>query len=356
MEDYSGTMAYGILPMSTTTDIIRRTIPTTFRCYLVDKPSDGPVTAGMAERRIDELPEGDVLVRVAYSSLNYKDALAATGHRGIVKRFPHVPGVDAAGTVVHSDSPQYKVGDEVLVTGFDNGATRWGGWSEYLRVPHDWIVPRPDGLSLREAMILGTAGLTAAFCTDALRKHDVRPEKGAVLVTGASGGVGSVAVALLAKLGYDVAAVTGKASSHDYLKGLGATKILGRGEVDDNSGRPLLSARWAGGIDTVGGNILGTMLRSIAHGGCVAACGLAASNELPITVYPFILRAITLTGIDAAWCPSEARGEAWRRLSSEWKLPQLESMARVATLADAGTFVADILGGRIQGRTVVDVS
>lgn len=170
-------------------------IPGTFRCYLVDKPADGPVTAGVTGRRVDELPEGDVLVRVAYSSLNYKDALAATGHRGIVKRFPHVPGVDAAGTVVKSESPEYKVGDEVIVTGFDNGSTRWGGWAEYLRVPHDWIVPRPEGLSLREAMILGTAGLTAAMCVDALLKHDVRPEKGTVLVTGASGGVGSVAVA-----------------------------------------------------------------------------------------------------------------------------------------------------------------
>jgi putative YhdH/YhfP family quinone oxidoreductase len=331
-------------------------IPATFRCYLVDKPADGLAAAAVTERCIDELPEGNVLVRVAYSSLNYKDALAATGHRGIVKRFPHVPGVDAAGTVLRSDSPHFKVGDEVLVTGFDNGAARWGGWAEYLRVPHDWIVPRPEGLTLREAMILGTAGLTAAMCTDVLQKHDVRPEKGTVLVTGASGGVGSVAVALLAKLGYDVAAVTGKASSHDYLKSLGATKILGREEVDDTSGRPLLSARFAGGIDTVGGNILGTMLRSITHGGCVAACGLAASNELPITVYPFILRAITLTGIDAAWCAPEARIEAWRRLSGEWKLPQLESMARTATLADIGTYVTDILAGRVQGRTVVQIS
>ena len=331
-------------------------IPETFKCYYVDKPVDGTVTAGVTERRIDELPEGDVLVRVAYSSLNYKDALAATGNRGIVKRFPHVPGVDAAGTVVKSESPEYKVGDEVLVTGFDNGATRWGGWSEYLRVPHDWIVPRPAGLSLREAMILGTAGLTAAMCVDALQKHDVRPEKGAVLVTGASGGVGSVAVALLAKLGYEVAAVTGKATSHDYLKGLGATKILGREDVDDRSDRPLLSARFAGGIDTVGGNILGTMLRSIAHGGCVAACGLAASNELPITVYPFILRAVTLAGIDAAWCSCDARIEAWRRLSGEWKLPQLESIARAATLVEVDTFVTDILAGRVQGRTVLELA
>jgi putative YhdH/YhfP family quinone oxidoreductase len=322
---------------------------------LVERSADDRVAAGLTERRIDELPEGDVLVRVAYSSLNYKDAMAATGHRGIVKRFPHVPGVDAAGTVVRSDSTQWKVGDEVIVTGFDNGATRWGGWADYLRVPHDWIVPRPAGLSLREAMIVGTAGLTAAMCTHALQKHDVRPDCGSVVVTGASGGVGSVAVAILAKLGYDVAAVTGKTSSHDYLRSLGATKILGRDEVDDRSGRPLLSSRWAGGVDTVGGNILSTLLRSMSHAGCVAACGLAASNELPITVYPFILRAVTLTGIDAAWCSLETRIEMWRRLSAEWKLPQLEAMARVATLAEIGPLVDDILAGRMQGRTVVDL-
>ena len=283
------------------------TIPKTFHCYLVDRSADGQVTAGLAERPVSELPEGDMLVRVAYSSLNYKDAMAATGHRGIVKRFPHVPGVDAAGTVVSSGAAQFKPGDKVIVTGFDSGAARWGGWAEYIRVPHDWVVPLPSGLSLREAMVLGTAGLTAALCVDALQHHDVRPGSGTVVVTGATGGVGSVAVAILAKLGYDVAAVTGKAASHDYLKGLGASTILGRDEVDDKSGRPLLSARFTGGVDTVGGNILGTLLRATAHGGCVAACGLAASNELPITVYPFILRAVTLTGIDAAWGPIEKR-------------------------------------------------
>ena len=228
-------------------------IPKTFRCYLVDRAGEGRVSAGPAERRIDELPEGDVLVRVAYSSLNYKDAMAATGHRGIVRRFPHVPGVDAAGTVVASEAAEFKPGDEVIVTGFDCGSTRWGGWSEYIRVPHEWVVPRPDDLSLREAMILGTAGLTAALCVDALQKHNVRPGSGKVVVTGATGGVGSVAVAILAKLGYDVAAVTGKAASHAYLTDLGARQILGREEMDDKSGRPLLSAALpAGSIPLAG--------------------------------------------------------------------------------------------------------
>ena len=282
--------------------------PQDLKCYLVDRDSSGTVTAGMAERSMDELPEGDVLIRVAFSSLNYKDAMAATGHPGVVKRFPHVPGVDAAGTVVASDVGEFAAGDQVLATGYDIGATRWGGWAEFIRVPHEWIVPLPEGLTPREAMILGTAGLTAAFCVDTLQKHDIQPDSGPVVVTGATGGVGSVAVAILGKLGYDVAAVTGKAEAHDYLRRLGATQILAREEVDDRSGRPLLSGRWAGGVDTVGGNILGTLLRSLRHGGCVAACGLAGSNELPVTVYPFILRAVTLTGIDAAWCPATASG------------------------------------------------
>ena len=315
----------------------------------------GSVTAGLAERSIDELPEGDVLVRVAFSSLNYKDAMAATGHQGLVKRFPHVPGVDAAGTVVASETQEFTAGDPVLVTGFDCGATRWGGWAEFVRVPHSWVVPLPEGLTLREAMILGTAGLTAALCVAALEKHDLRPESGPIVITGATGGVGSVAVAILAKLGYEVAAVTGKAEAHDYLKNLGARQILAREEVDDRGGRPLLAGRWAGGVDTVGGNILGTLLRSLRHGGCVAACGLAGSNELPVTVYPFILRAVTLAGIDAAWCPMSSRLEAWHRLAGAWKPANLESMARFTTLAELEPHIADILAGRIRGRVVIVV-
>ena len=302
---------------------------------------------------MDELPEGDVLIRGAFSSLNYKDAMAATGNPGIVRRFPHVPGVDLAGTVVASDAQAFSAGDQVLVTGHDSGATRWGGWAEYVRVPHDWIVPLPAGLTLRETMILGTAGLTAALCVDALQKHGLQPDSGPIVVTGATGGVGSVAVAILGKLGYRVAAITGKPEAHEYLTRLGATQILGREEVNDRSGRPLLSGRWAGGVDTVGGNILGTLLRSLQHGGCVAACGLAGSNELPVTVYPFILRAVTLAGIDAAWCPRSLRLEAWQRLAGAWKPANLESMAHFTTLSGLGPHVADILAGKIRGRVVV---
>jgi putative YhdH/YhfP family quinone oxidoreductase len=328
-------------------------MPKSFRCYLVSRDASGTVSAGMAERSTDELPEGDVVIRVAFSSLNYKDALAASGHQGIVRRFPHVPGIDAAGTVVTSDVQEFTVGQEVLVTGYDGGATRWGGWAEFIRVPHAWIVPLPEGLTLREAMILGTAGFTAALCVDALQQHSVQPNSGPVVVSGATGGVGSVAVAVLAKLGYDVAAATGKAEAHEYLERLGAGRILTREEVDDRSGRPLLSARWAGGVDTVGGNILGTLLRSLHHGGCVAACGLAGSNELPITVYPFILRAATLAGIDASWCPSSSRRTAWQRLAGAWKPDNLEAMAQFTTLPEIGPYVTDILAGRIRGRVVV---
>ena len=229
-------------------------------------------------------------MRVAYSSLNYKDALAATGHPGVNKVFPHVPGVDGAGVVAASSVPQFSVGDRVIVTGFDVGANRWGGYAEYLRVPWEWVVPLPAGLTLRESMILGTAGFTAGLCVEALQKHGVLPDCGELVVTGASGGVGSMAVSILASLGYHVAAVTGKSTAHGYLRNLGATQILPREQVDDRSGKPLLSSRWAGAVDTVGGNILSTILRSTRHSGCVAACGLAASDALPITVFPFILR------------------------------------------------------------------
>jgi putative YhdH/YhfP family quinone oxidoreductase len=330
-------------------------LPETFRCYLVTQDAAGRVSAEIARRSIAELPAGDVLLRVAYSSLNYKDALAATGNPGVSKVFPHVPGVDAAGVVVASDVAEFRAGDQVLVTGFDMGANRWGGYAEYVRVPREWIVPLPAGLTLRESMMLGTAGFTAGLCVDALQKHQVLPACGEVIVTGASGGVGSMAVNILAALNYPVVAVTGKPSAHEYLRSLGAARILAREQTDDQSGRPLLSARWAGGVDTVGGNILSTILRSTRHSGCVAACGLAASNALPITVFPFILRAVTLSGIDAAWGSISLRHEIWRRLAAQWKPPQLEAMAQFTDLAELPTHIADILAGRVIGRVVVKI-
>jgi len=287
--------------------------PETFRCFLVTKDAGGQVHAEIAQRRLSDLPAGDTLIRVAYSSLNYKDALAATGHPGVNKQFPHIPGVDAAGRVVECGSGKFSAGAPVLVTGFDMGANRWGGWGEYVQVPSEWVVPLPTALSLRDSMILGTAGFTAGLCVDALEKHGVLPDSGDVVVTGASGGVGTFAVALLARLGYRVTAITGKASAHEYLQRLGAAAVLGRDQVDDRSGKPLLSSRWAGAVDTVGSHILGTLLRATRHSGCVAACGLAAGSDLPVSVYPFILRGVALAGIDAAWGSVTPRHDIWRR-------------------------------------------
>jgi putative YhdH/YhfP family quinone oxidoreductase len=293
---------------------------------------------------------------VAYSSLNYKDALAAAGHQGVNRLFPHVPGVDAAGTVVESGVYEFVEGDQVLVTGFEMGANRWGGFAEYIRVPADWIVPLPEGLTLKESMILGTAGLTAGLSVDALQKVVPNPQAGPVVVTGASGGVGSIAVALLSKLGYHVAAVTGKRSAVDFLRKLGAKDVLPRDEVDDRSDRPMLTGRWAGGIDTVGGNILTTILRSTKYFGCVAACGLTAGHGLSMTVYPFILRGITLSGIEAAVCPILRRHEIWWRLGNQWKLDCLGTIGKVIGLDQVAAHIDDMLATLVTGRIVVRIA
>jgi len=258
--------------------------------------------------------------------------------------------------VVQSGVYEFVEGDEVLVTGFDMGSNRWGGYAEYVAVPYEWVVPLPEGLTLRETMMLGTAGLTAGMCVSALVQHDVTPESGRVVVTGASGGVGSVAVALLAWLGYEVAAVSGKTSAHDYLKGLGAAEILSHDAVTDSSDRPLLSRRWAGAVDTVGGPILGTLLRACSHGGCVAACGNAAGAELALTVYPFILRGVTLTGVDAAFCPIPLRHQTWDRLAGDWKLDCLERIARFIDLDEVPAQVDRILAGKVTGRLAVNIA
>ena len=332
------------------------TIPDEFQCYLVERDTAGAVHGGLSRRPLAELPAGDVLIRVAYSSLNYKDALAAAGHQGVNRLFPHVPGVDAAGTVVESGVYGFAEGDRVLVTGFDMGANRWGGFAEYIRVPAGWVVSLPDGLTLEESMILGTAGLTAGLSVDALQKAVPNPEAGPVVVTGASGGVGSISVALLAKLGYQVAAVTGKRSAVDYLRKLGAKEVLTRDEVNDRSDRPMLSGRWAGGIDTVGGNILSTILRSTKYFGCVAACGLTAGHELSMTVYPFILRGITLAGIEAAVCPILRRHEIWWRLGNQWKLDRLSMIGTVIGLDEVAVRIDDMLAGLITGRIVIRIA
>lgn len=324
-----------------------------FPCFMVRKDDSGRVTARVEEISIDNLPPGEVLIRVGYSSLNYKDALAAQAHPGVVRSLPHIPGIDCAGSVAVSTSPEYQSEDEVLVTGYDLGAGQWGGYAQFVRVPAEWIVPLPKGLSARDAMIYGTAGFTAAQCVSAIVDRGIQPDRGPVVVTGATGGVGSVAVAILTKLGYNVEAVTGKSEQHDWLSKLGAKRFLGRGDVVDTSDRPLLSSRWAAAVDTVGGQPLTTLLRSLHHRGCVAACGMVAGADLHTTVYPFILRGTTLAGIDSAKCPRRERLEMWEKLAGPWRVPQLNDLADEISLGQLPNRIEKILAGKIVGRTIV---
>jgi len=328
-------------------------VPDSCLCYLVRKTGKSQIETGIERRPLHELPAGDLLIRVTYSSLNYKDAMAATGQPGIAKTFPHVPGIDAAGTVVESGSSEFRVGDSVIVTGYGLGADRWGGWAEFVRVPSEWAVPLPPGLSLKESMIYGTAGFTAAQSVRALQRNDITPQSGEVLVTGASGGVGSIAVALLARLGYSVVAVSGKAEKSGWLEQLGAIRIVDRETVVEENSRPLLSARWAAAVDTVGGSMLATVLRSTKRGGCVTCCGLVGRAELQLTVYPFILRGVTLAGIDSAWSSRESRREIWGLLAGEWKLDHLDEMAESIDIRQVDKPVEQMLSGRHSGRSVV---
>ncbi|MBI1901565.1 MAG: YhdH/YhfP family quinone oxidoreductase [Planctomycetia bacterium] len=328
----------------------------TFRCYYVTKDAQGNVRGDVTSRPIAELPPGDVRIRVRWSSLNYKDALAATGHPGVAKTLPHVPGIDAAGEVIESNSPQFRAGQSVIVTGYELGAGQWGGWAEQIRVPAEWVFLPPESLSAREAMILGTAGITAGLSVQALERQGVTTDKGEVVVTGATGGVGSLAVKLLAKLGYRVVAVSGKKDKEPWLRALGAARVIGREEVSDSTDRPLLKAVWAGAADTVGGKTLATLLRSTQVGGCVAAMGLVGGADLPLTVYPFILRGVTLAGITSSWSPHAVRQQLWQDFAGKWKLEGLGDLAQEADLAHVGEFVPRILTGQITGRVVVRIS
>lgn len=328
----------------------------TFKAFLVSQIDNKNYQTNIVEKVVDDLPQGDVLIRVEYSSLNYKDALSAKGNPGVTKKFPHVPGIDAAGRVVISKSAQFQANDSVIVTGFDLGMDTWGGFAEYIRVPAEWVVSLPDGMSLRESMIFGTAGFTAALCIDALQQNNITPDRGEVLVTGATGGVGSIAISILAKLGYAVVAVTGKESQYDYLKFLGASSIISREEVNDNSGKPLLKERWAGVVDTVGGNTLATLIETTKHSGCVTACGLVGGAELITTVYPFILRGVRLIGIDSVQCPIATRSTLWKKLASDWKPSHLERVVTTVNLEELREKVNAILQGKIVGRVLVDLS
>lgn len=330
------------------------TLPETFACYLVRKSGKDQIEASIERRPFAELPQGEVLVRVEFSSLNYKDALAAMGHPGVVRKFPHIPGIDAAGTVAASSTPQIKVGEKVIVTSYDLGSGRFGAWAEYIRVPADWVVPLPEGLSTEEAMVYGTAGFTAAQCVLALQEHHITPDKGDIVVTGATGGVGLFAVQFLAHLGYAVTAVSGKPDKKDWLLSMGAKNVIDRSEVSDDSGQPLLSARWAGAVDTVGGSTLATLLRATDRQGCVAACGLVGGADLSLTVYPFILRGITLVGIDSGWgCPMSLRREIWQHLAGDWKVSNLDQLSTKVSLQDLDPQIQAMLKGQHAGRTVV---
>jgi putative YhdH/YhfP family quinone oxidoreductase len=325
----------------------------TFKALLVEQPEPRHFTRRIVTRTLADLPQGELVVRVRWSSLNYKDALSATGHPGVTRNFPHTPGIDAAGEVVSDASGRFQTGEAVLVTGFDLGMETDGGYGQLIRIPADWALPLPAGLSMRDAMIFGTAGLTAALSVHAIAEHGVNPESGEVLVTGATGGVGSVAVALLAKLGYRVTAATGKPEATEFLTGLGAALVLPREEVTANVERPMLKERWAGVVDCVGGDTLVAAIKSTRYGGAVSCCGLVGSADLNLNVYPFILRGVSLLGVDSVQCPLALRTAVWSRLANAWKLPRLDTLANECTLEGLEEKIAAILKGQLQGRTVV---
>jgi acrylyl-CoA reductase (NADPH) len=326
-----------------------------FKAILLEE-SDGKVSAELAELDESELPEEEVTVAVEYSTLNYKDGMVLSGLGRLVRSYPHVPGVDFAGTVEASSNPAYEPGDKVILTGWRVGEHHWGGYAQKARVKADWLVPLPEGLTTRRAMAIGTAGFTAMLAVMALEKHGSDLDGGEVLVTGAAGGVGSVAVAVLARLGYKVAASTGRAETHDYLKSLGATTIIDRAEIATPSGRPLDKERWQGCIDAVGGATLACVLPQIAYRGSVAAVGLAGGNKLETTVIPFLLRGVNLLGIDSVLSPQEERKAAWARLTRDLPMDKLDGMIQVVGLSDLPALGRDILKGRIRGRVVVDVN
>ena len=326
-----------------------------FRCFQVSQAAERQVRHSIETIQIDDLPAGDVVIRVAWSSLNYKDALAASGHPGVAGELPHVPGIDLVGTVMESSDSRYAEGDSVLITGYELGAPAWGGWSEYVRTPADWVVPMPSELSPREAMTIGTAGFTAAQCVRELQMREVTPESGPVLVTGATGGVGCCAVRLLASLGYEVHAITGKSKEVERLKSLGAAEVHGRELLDDNPKRPLLSAKWAGGVDTVGGDMLVAFLKSTKINGCVSACGLVAGDKLATTVYPFILRGVSLAGVTSAGCPRPAREWIWDKLNSDWQIALPDDWVEEVTFEELPAAIERIQSGKIAGRVIVRI-
>ena len=327
-----------------------------FNALIVNKDDEGKTSASVGQIGLDDLPEGDVVVAVDYSTVNYKDGLCIGPGGGLVRNYPHVPGIDFAGTVETSNDPRYAAGDKVVLTGWRVGEMHWGGYAQKARVKADWLVPLPSGLTTRQAMAVGTAGFTAMLAVMALQDHGMKPDQGPVLVTGAAGGVGSVATAILSHLGFEVAAVTGRPDTADYLKSLGATQIVARDEINETVKRPLETENWAGCVDAVGGPMLARVLGQMKYGASVAAVGLAGGANLPTTVIPFLLRGVNLLGIDSVMQPYDNRLRAWSRIATDLPMDKLEAMIHPATLGDLPQLGADILKGQVKGRVVVDVN
>lgn len=326
-----------------------------FKALLVEQPEKKVFTRTIVTRSVSDLPEGELVVKVHYSSLNFKDALSAVGNPGVTRNFPHTPGIDAAGEVIECSDGRFAPGEKVIVTSYDLGMETDGGFGQIIRVPSKWALKLPAGLSLRESMMLGTAGLTAAISVHELVESGVKPSDGAILVTGATGGVGSLAVAMLAKAGYQVTAATGKLAESDYLKAIGATEVIERSAVTEGAERPMMKPRWAGVVDCVGGETLAAAIKATNPLGSVTCCGLVGSPDLPVNVFPFILRGVRLIGIDSAEYPMAARVKVWQKLATEWKLDNLESMVDEVTLAGIEEKVQEILKGGLKRRALVNL-
>ena len=324
-----------------------------YQCLYVEK-NDSEITRSIKTLQLDECGVNEVRIQTRFSSLNYKDALCAQGHPGVARSIPIVPGIDAAGIVLDSNSPNFQKGDEVMVFHADFGTAANGGLAEKIQVPAEWVYTLPKGMSLRQSMIYGTAGYTAAQSVGQLLKHDIVPKSGKILVTGATGGVGVLAIAILKKLGFEVVAATGKRERHDWLKSIGAAEVIGRDDVCDQSDRPLLKGMWAGAVDTVGGKMLATVLRMTRPHGCVTACGLVGGSELELTVYPFILRGVSLVGIDTAGISREYRTELWNQLAGPFAVDDLTGITNVTNLQNVTEIIDKILDGNHWGRTIVE--
>ncbi|WP_022668708.1 YhdH/YhfP family quinone oxidoreductase [Desulfospira joergensenii] len=324
-----------------------------YKAYIVEETGKKEFKGQVRQTPLENLPQGDLLIRVHYSSLNYKDALSATGNPGVTRKFPHTPGIDAAGVVEESRDPRFPKGEAVIVTSYDLGMNTWGGFGQYIRVPADWAVKLPQGLTMKESMIFGTAGFTAGMSVHKLIRT-VGPDQGDILVTGATGGVGSLSVGILSHLGYKVTALSGKTDT-TLLDSLGARAVISRESLLENSKPPILKASWAGAIDTVGGEILATAIKATGQDGVVTCCGNVASPDLPINVFPFILRGVSLLGIDSQHCPMNLRQTVWERLASDWKFPMLEKIYDEIDLNDLDNKIGLILNGKLTGRTLVNL-